>query len=197
MKAHAISWINAHRTIGHVAVLILLLVAMIGPWAATSGGVPPAAWYRQPNVLLEDGRCVRLLPGAEILAFMTRAFFSMSVGLATGETVLPDRAREFLATFLFVMYLLAPPYLSTLLLIRGEHRRPRRVSHATAWWLAALFSGLIAVAQPGSGRRPGLWGIWLCVGSAASALALDFVALRAGRPAASCTWPTTSCPPSS
>ena len=40
---------------------------------------------------------------------MTRAFFSMSVGLATGETVLPDRARELLATFLFVMFLLVLP----------------------------------------------------------------------------------------
>jgi hypothetical protein len=75
------SWINEHKKVGRVAVLMLLLVSLIGPWTYTADGVPPAEWCRDPNILLENGRCVRLVSGATVLTFMPRAFLWMSVGL--------------------------------------------------------------------------------------------------------------------
>ena len=36
------SWINEHKNVGRVAVLMLLLVAIMGPWTYTADGVPPA-----------------------------------------------------------------------------------------------------------------------------------------------------------
>jgi len=44
------SWINEHKNVGRVAVLMLLLVAIMGPWTYSSDGVPPAEWCRAPNI---------------------------------------------------------------------------------------------------------------------------------------------------
>ncbi len=167
---------------GRVAVLMLLLVAMMGPWTYTADGVPPAEWCRDPNILLENGRCVRLVSGATVLTFMAGAFLSMSVGLVTGATVLADRAREFLGVSLFMMllFLLALLFFTTLLLVRGRDSRRLRVFHLMAWGLAAVLSLPLLVSE--SGLRSGrLWGIWLYIGLAASTLTLEVLALVAGR----------------
>ncbi len=176
------SWINEHKNVGRVAVLMLLLVAMMGPWTYTADGVPPAEWCRDPNILLENGRCVRLVSGATVLTFMAGAFLSMSAGLVTGATVLADRAREFLGVFLFMMllFLLVLPFFTTLLLVRGRDSRRLRVFHLMAWGLAAVLSLLPLVSE--SGLRSGrFWGIWLYIGLAASTLTLEVLALVAGR----------------
>ena len=178
------SWINEHKNVGRVAVLVWLLVAVVGPWTYTSDGVPPAAWCRDPNILLENDRCVRLVSGATVLTFMAGAFLSMSVGLVTGATVLPDRAREFLGVFLFVMllFLLMLPFFTTLLLIWGRDSRRLRVFHLMAWGLAAVLGLLLALlAVSGSGLYSELWGIWFYIGLAASALILEVLTLVAGR----------------
>jgi hypothetical protein len=176
-----VSWINEHKNVGRVAVLMLLLLAMMGPWTYTSDGVGPAAWCRDPNILLENGRCVKLVSGARVLTFMAGAFLSMSVGLVTGATVLPDRAREFLGVFLFTVgiFLLVLPFFTTLLLIRGGDRRRLQVFHVMAWGLAAVLGLLLALS--GSGLYSELWGIWLYTGLTASALILEGLALAAGR----------------
>ena len=182
MKTRMVSWINEHKNVGRGAVLMLLLVAMMGPWTYTSDGVGPTAWCRAPNILLENGRCVKLVSGARILTFMAGAFLSMSAGLVTGATVLPDRAREFIGVFLFVMllFLLVLPFFSTLLLIPGGDRRHRRVFHVVAWGLAAD-SGLLLGVLGFSRLHWALWGIWLYIGLAASALILEVLALVTGR----------------
>jgi hypothetical protein len=185
------AWINEHKNVGRVAVLMLLLVAIVGPWTYTSdgvgpstyssGGVPPAAWCRDPNVLLENGRCVRLVSGATVFTFMASAFLSMSVGLVTGEIVFADRAGELLGVFLFtiLLFLLVLPFFSTLFLIRGGGSRRLRVFHLVAWGLAAVLSLLPAMSA--SVLPPvRLWGIWLYFGLAASALILELLALAAG-----------------
>jgi hypothetical protein len=160
----------------------LFLVAIMGPWTYTSDGVPPPEWCRDPFILLENDRCVGLVSGAEVLTFMAGAFLSMSVGLVTGATVLPDRAREFLGVFLFMLllFLLLLPFFTTLLLIWGRASRRLRVFHLMVWELAAVLSLLLVVSQ--SALRPArLWGIWLYIGLAASALILEALALMAGR----------------
>ena len=178
------SWINEHKNVGRMAVLMLLLVAIMGPWTYTSDGVGPAEWCRDPNILLENDRCVRLVSGATVLTFMAGAFLSMSVGLVTGATVLPDRAREFIGVFLFTVgiFLLVLPFFSTLLLIWGRDSRRLRVFHLMAWGLAAVLGLLLALlAVSGSGLYLELWGIWLYSGLAAGALILEVLALVAGR----------------
>jgi len=184
VKTRMVSWINEHKNVGRGAVLILLLVAMIGPWTYTSDGVGPTAWCRDPNILLENGRCVKLVSGTRILTFMAGAFLSMSVGLVTGATVLPDRAREFLGVFLFTVgiFLLVLPFFTTLLLIRGGDSWRRKVFHVMAWGLAAVLGLLLALlAGSESGLYSELWGVWLYTGLTASALILEGLVLATGR----------------
>ena len=162
--------------------LMLLLVAMMGPWTYTADGVGPVEWCRDPNILLENGRCVRLVSGATVLTFMAGAFLSLSVGLVTGATVLADRAREVLGVSLFTMllFLLVLPFFTTLLLVLGRDSRRLRVFHLMAWGLATGLSLLAPVFE--SALRSGrFWGIWLYIGLAASTLILEVLALAAGK----------------
>jgi hypothetical protein len=144
--------------------------------------MPPAAWCTNPNILLENGSCVGLVSGAEVITFMTGAFLSMSVGLVTGATVLPDRAREYLGVFLFMilLFLLLLPFFTTLLLIWGRDSRRSRIFHLMAWGLAAgigLLFGLSSLPK----LYWVLWGTWLYIGLAVSALILELLVLVAGR----------------
>ncbi len=174
------AWINRRKNVVRVAGLILLLVAIVGPWTYSADGVPPAEWCRAPNILLENGHCVRLVSGAEVLTFMIGGFLSLNVQLVTGTLALADRAREFFGVFLFVvlLFLLVQPLFSTLLLISGGDRPLRRKYHVATWGLAVVVSGLLLVASCWSGLRTDLWGIWLYVGLAASMLAVELWAIR-------------------
>ena len=171
-------WISDHKTVWRVAVLMLLVVAVIGPWTYTADGVPPPEWCDEPNILLESGRCVRLVSGASVLTFMTNVFPEMSVGFVTGEITLPGRGREFFFSFLLTLgsILVVLPVISTLLLILGRSRRRLRVFQVAAWGVAELLALPLAVIDL-SKLRFVVWGIWLYVALADVALTLELLAL--------------------
>jgi hypothetical protein len=154
-------WINEHKNVWRVAALVLLAAAIMGPWGYTGDGVPPPEWCHAPFFLLENGHCV---------------------GLVTGETVLPDRAREFLGVFLLTvsLFLLVLPFFTTLLLIWRRDSRRVHVFHLIAWGLAAVLS-LLPVVFESALRSGRFWGIWLYAGSAAGALILEALWLAARR----------------
>ncbi len=174
------AWINRRKNIVRVAALLLLLVAVLGPWTDTSDGVPPAEWCRDPLILLDNGRCVRHVSGVEVLTFMTGAFVSLNVQLVNGTLVLADRAREFLGVLLFMLLLLLllQPFFSTLLLIFYGDRPHRRMYHKIVWGLAAAISGLMLVASCWSGLRIDLWGIWLYVALATCMVIVELLVKR-------------------
>jgi hypothetical protein len=159
-------------------VLMALLVAIMGPWFYSADGAPPAEWCRAPNFLLENGRCVGLVSGTTVLTFMTWAFVALGAELVTGAPVFPERAREFLAVFLFVVSicLLILPFLSTLFLIRRGDSIRLRVFHVIAWGFAATLS-LLPVILDSVLRSGRFWGIWLYIASAVSMLMLEILAL--------------------
>lgn len=175
------AWMNQRKDVVRVAVLVLLLVAVAGPWTYSADGVPPAAWCRDPNILLGNGRCVRCVSGAEVLLFMSGGFLSVNVQLIKGTLDLADRGREFLGVYLFMvlLLLLVQPFFSTLLLDLSGDRPCCRMYHVVAWGLAAALSGLLLVVSCWSERCTALWGIWLYVGLAASALILEVRTLAA------------------
>jgi hypothetical protein len=57
------SWINEHKSVGRVAVLMLLLVAMMGPWTFDLINVPAEYPCSAPNIRLDDDFCGTPLPG--------------------------------------------------------------------------------------------------------------------------------------
>jgi hypothetical protein len=174
------AWMNQRKDRVRVAVLVLLLVAIVGPWTYTSDGMPPAEWCRSPNILLGNGRCVRLMSGVEVLTFMSGAFLSLNVQLVKGTLVLAERAREFFGVYLFMVLLclLVQPLISTLLAL-GRDRPLGGMYQMVTWALAFVLSGLIWVASCFSGPGPKLWGLWLYFGLSVSVLAVELWASRA------------------
>jgi len=109
----------------------------------------------------------------------------LGVRLATGATAFTDVARVLL--FSLLLLLLVAPFFSTLLLILGGDRRRWRMFHVVAWGLAVGIGLLLGLS--GSWRLSWvfsrlfwvLWGIWLYIGLAGSALILEVLVLVAGR----------------
>jgi hypothetical protein len=170
------SWMNEHKRVWRVAVLVLLLVAIMGPWAFDRIYVPGEFPCSAPFIRLEGDFCGVPLSGIWILSATTGGLVNIVVGLVTGATVITDRVREF--SFSLLVLLLVLPFFSTLLLILRGDRRRQLVFHLAAWSLVVGFGLWLGMSS-----YPKLfgvvWGIWLYIGLAASALILEV--LTAGR----------------
>jgi hypothetical protein len=79
-----------------------------------------------------------------------------------------------------LLFLLVLPFFSTLLLILRGDRRRRQIFNIVAWGLAAGIALLMGMSS-----YPRLfwvlWGSWLYIGLAASALILEVLTLAGGR----------------
>ena len=175
-------WINKHKKVWRVAVLVLLLVATLGPWTFDLIYVPSNYSCSSPFLRLEGDYCGLPLPGVKVFSFMVSAFTNISIEFLTGATVLTDRIRELLFSLSLPLFVL--PFVSTfLLLVRGDRRR-RQVFGIITWSLAAavgLLTGMLLGLSDGLKYTRFLWGIWLYIGSAAIALLLEVSILVTGR----------------
>jgi hypothetical protein len=162
------SIIDIHRIV-RLVVLLLLVVAVLGPWAYSSDGVPPPEWCAEPNILLTPERCVRLIPGTEILSLLGSFFVALPAMLFSREFSLLERGRELL--FVFLLTLLFLPLISTLSLFLTRTTRRLLVFDLAAWGLAAVPAVYIAFFT--TEQHPlQLWGVWLFVGLGAAMLLL-------------------------
>ncbi len=172
------SWINKHKRVWRVIILVLLLVAIMGPWTFDRINVPSEYPCSTPNIRLEGDFCGIPMSGIWIFSMMAGGFINASVGLVMSATGFTEWTRVFL--FSLVLFLLMLPFFSTLLLILGGGHRRRQMFQAGAWGLASGIGLLIGIS-----RYPklfwALWGVWLYIGLAASALILEVLALAAGR----------------
>jgi hypothetical protein len=164
-------------------VWVLLIVAVLGPWAYTADGAPPAAWCDEPHVLLENGRCVGPVSGAAMLWTMAAGAIQMGVGLLTGATVLAGRMREFLwvSGFVALSCALVSPLVTTLLLAWRKEDRVVRGCHLAAWiWAAGLSLLWLLLAIPAE-LRAALWGTGLHFTLSVVTLVLELVMLLTDR----------------
>ena len=177
------SWLNKHKRIWRVALLLLLLVALLGPWALERVNVPAEFACSPPYIRLEGDFCGDTLSGMWVLSYMVSGLISVPFGFVTGAMQLVDIGREFLSVFLFVMILvlLLSPFFSTLRLMRSGGNQRSRVSHVAFWGLAAVSSVLFMFVSGSSRLRWALWGPWFYIGLAASALTLEALLLIMGR----------------
>jgi hypothetical protein len=175
-------WIIQHKGSLRRAALVLLLVAMVGPWFFSSDGTPPAEWCHKPNILLENGNCVNLVSGVEIYSFMISGSLSLIWQLVT--EVITGRIREYIFMFLLDVFLLllVQPIFSTLLLSYREDRPRRRRYNRIAWVLGVVIAGLlIGVSYRLSGLGVELWGVWLYFGVGAGMLVVELSLLVSKR----------------
>jgi hypothetical protein len=171
-------WINERKNVWRAAILVAVLVAITGPWTYDLIWVPSEYLCSAPYVRLDNDFCGRPLRGIWLFRWVVNGFLDASAELVTGAMVLIEWARELLRCLL--LSLLVLPFFSTLLLILRGDRWRRQVINVAAWGLAAGMGLLIGVSS-----YPKLfwvlWGIWLCIGLAASALVLEVLTLAAGR----------------
>ena len=178
MEAQTVSWINEHKNGWRVALLVVVLVAFMGHWTFDVIYVPSEYSCSAPNIRLDDDFCGTPLPGTWWLYWMVIGFVYASAGLVTGTMVFVELADVFRVSLL--LFLLVLPFLSTLLLILRGDRRRRQIFNIVAWGLAAGIALWIGMSS-----YPRLfwvlWGIWLYIGLAASALILEVLTLARGR----------------
>jgi hypothetical protein len=172
------SWIVEHKRILRAAVLVLLLLAMMGPWAFDLINVPAGYACSAPFIRLDDNFCGTPLSGLWLFRPLVAEFVSASAGVLSGAMLFREWARGIL--FALLQSLLLLPFLSTLLLVLRGDRRWLQVFNLVAWALAAgvgLLIGLYSFPR----WYWGLWGIWLYFGLVAGVLVMEIVILFASR----------------
>ena len=169
------AWIKKNRRAWRIALLILMLVALMGPWTFDRLYVPSEYECSAPNIRLDGNFCGVPLSGVSVFFWMSSGLIPLTVGVITGEVIFSERSREFLLLLLLFLPLL--PIFSTLLLIPQNDQQPRQVFTIIAW---ALAIGMVLFWWKNS--YPNLlwvlWGIWLYIGLAVNALILEIITLR-------------------
>jgi len=181
-------WINEHKGVWRVAILVVALVAIMGPWTFTDLlHVPSEYSCSAPFIRFNDDFCGTPLSGISLFRGMVKGFVDASAGLVTGAMGLGEwEDRQFLfGLFLLLslfLFLLVLPFSSTLLLILRGERRGRQAFNVAAWGLAVaagltgLLTGFFRHTKPFWLS----WGIWLYIGLAAIALVFEVLTLVAG-----------------
>ncbi len=171
--------ISQHKNWVRMLVFVLLLIAILGPWAYEGDGVPPPEFCHPPFLLLENGNCVGRMSGAFVLSFSTLAIPELISQLLSGELVLSERGREFLI-ILPVLLLVLLPVTSTLLRVRSPNRRFYQIFSVITWGLAVGL-GLLIAAIAEVFHPAHLWGLWLYIGLAGAMLAWELYNLIESR----------------
>ena len=93
-------WLDKNKRIWRTAILIMLLVALIGPWTFERINVPAKYPCTSPFIRLEGDFCGEPMSGIWILSLMIFGMVSSSMGLASGGSFSSTGlANSFLAHF--------------------------------------------------------------------------------------------------
>jgi hypothetical protein len=172
------TWLKGKPRFGQFLVLVLLVVALFGPWLIWDLIYVPAQSDCDPPWLrLEGDYCGMPYSGLAVLGFGIRALLALVGQVLSGS--------DFPADLLYVVLiiggvctLLLLPYASTLLRLASANRRPGRIFAAVVWGLAAAAGVVLILAGT---RHPFylMWGIWLLTGLALVMLVVEVRQLRA------------------
>ncbi|MEJ2709823.1 MAG: hypothetical protein P8074_19585 [Anaerolineales bacterium] len=169
-------WLKEHHHIFQATALLLFCAAILGPWGISADGVPPADWCSEPYILLRADRCVRLMPGIEILGFAGQLLFAVPFAAITGDITPLDFVRTLL--FICSFLLLVLPVFGTLVtLFLGETRR-RRTVNLVLWALAGVPSVLVILSAGSLKVLSLIWGIWVYAGLVAGMFTLSLIRSR-------------------
>lgn len=166
-------WLRENVGFIRIGLLMIYLCSSLAPWSFSSDGLPPAEYCESPNFVQND-RCVRLVPGAEILLFIVGAFPVILFGMLANPASLAERARELLGTIVFVLFL--APIAAVLLLLRPQESKRGAIFSALAWGAAAGLSLWMAFSRP-EHLSLRYWGIWLAWLAADTGLTFELILL--------------------
>jgi hypothetical protein len=163
--------------------LVLLAVAILGPWTYERLYIPAEYACPAPNFRLEGDFCGSPLGLFQVCFWTVGGLVNLLVRLVSGAAVFAEVRQEALAVSLWtlVLGLLGLPFASSLASTLQGERRDRRGFHLAAWGLgagAALLFGLSGEVR----LARALWGAWLYFVLAAGALVLEALVLAARHP---------------
>ena len=156
------------------AALILLAIAMLGPWAYDLINVPAQYSCDGPNVRLEGDFCglpISLLMGLG-------ALFALLLGILSGDSAIGQDPSTLILPLMLLVFIM--PMFTNLYQLRHNEQARWQVFNVTAWGLAAIAAGVFLGL---SGLRPHAppWGVLLYVVVALGVLALESLSLTLSR----------------
>lgn len=171
-------WINEHKRIIRIAFLILLVIAIFGPWVFDTIPLPPSYPCSPLSVRLDDTHCGWPMS----ITFFYSAFFSefsnLLVGFVRGSASFTE--VEWSWFFMLILILLLMPFLSAVILaLRGDHRS-WLIFHRMGLSLAAAIGGWITWLSFSRASWM-LWGLWLYIGLTISMWVLEVMIWRIPR----------------
>ena len=158
-----------------IAVMVLLVIALIGPWVFERLSVP-AEWDCGPsNIRLDSDFCGTPFSGIQIIPFVGGGIIQIGVGLIKGDVLLS--VRELMVGLLLLLTFL--PVISTLLMVlRGD--RPRLQIFTIISWGFALFGGLFLALNHHQALWKS-WGLLLYIALSIVALITEILFLASGK----------------
>ena len=156
------------------AALILLVIAMLGPWAYDLINVPAQYSCDGPNVRLEGDFCglpISLLMGLG-------ALFGSLLGILSGDIAIGQDPFTLMLPLMLLVFII--PMFTNLYLLRHNEQARWQVFNVTAWGLAAIAAGVylgLSIFRP---HAPP-WGVLLYVVAALGVLALELLSLILSR----------------
>lgn len=163
--------INQNISIIRVVVLLLLILALLGPWAFDQINVP-AEYDCSPFIRLNGDFCGMPMSGIRFFQLWVGGFFYMLFELISGKFM--GQGQEFLLVLAILPLL---PFFTTLLLLWKKDARQLRTAHLIAWALALVLTSLFLIAQINDSVT-GLWGVWFYILLAVGAIVIEYLAAR-------------------
>jgi hypothetical protein len=163
-----------------IGLLVLLFAALLGPWVFDAIYMPPKYTCSGRLVRLNEHLCGKPLSGLRILVWVTLGFVRITGAALQGTANGFEWVRELL--FCLLLFMPVAPFVTTLLLIQRGHHWRRQVANLVVWALAGAAGLLIVLSYlPGIPPLRSQWGVWLVIGLAGSALALEALILATSR----------------
>jgi hypothetical protein len=159
---------NHNKRLWRVVFLVLLVVALSGPWFFDRIHVPSQYACSAPHVRLDEYFCGTPLTFVWLLGELTRTMISLVRGALSGWAP-PVPLISVAIPSLLVTLLVMPLVSSWLLIVRSDQRRWRRFHLVTlalaaaAVALALAMTGLAAGLDGLAGGFRVLWGLWLYI----------------------------------
>ena len=174
-------WLDKHKRVWRLALLVLLIVAIMGPWTFERINVPSKYPCSPPFIRLEGDFCGEPMSGIWIFSLMIYGMISSSLAFVTGGIVFISWVRQLIFSSFLILLLL--PIFTTILLIRTRDSRRWRISHLIAWGLAGAVGAVVLLLDLSNFSRQFwmLWGAWLFIGLVICALILEMLTLAARR----------------
>lgn len=155
-------WIVEHKRYWRIILLLLMIVAFLGPWMYDVINVPAKYPCDDPFIRLEGDFCGLPLSGIRFIAFFAGGLFTMITGIITGDVDLTPSGLEYLGSVYFtilVILLVLPAVTMVRFLVYGDRKR-LQLFHVVVCGLNLRLTLLIGISSHLQQFNK-LWGVWL------------------------------------